>query len=123
MEEVIITNELIRTTDTRLASECELPERDGFQALNFEQQEAVLDWVESHCEPLDHVGRGSTSRNAANFCSKALREAGYRKRVPNLAMKTALALLGYEASVPSAVEIQYYRMRLSKKPTKRKEAV
>ena len=117
-----ITSELIRETDSRLASKFETPEKHGLQSLTFEQQEAVFDWIESHCEPTEHTRGGSTSKLAACFCNKALKDDGYRKRVTNLAMKTALALLGFEASVPCAVEIQYYRMRLSKEPIERKEA-
>ena len=117
-----ITDELIRETDSRMASSNESPEKHGLQSLPFEQQEAVLDWVESHCEPSKHVRGNNTSKLAASYCTKALREGGYRKRVTNLAMKSALDICGYEASVPSAVEIQYYRMRLSKEPIERKEA-
>ena len=117
-----ITSELIRETDSRLASKFETPEKHGLQSLTFEQQEAVFDWVESHCEPIEHVRGNNTSKLAASYCTKALKEDGYRKRVTNLAMKSALDICGYEASVPSAVEIQYYRMRLSKEPIERKEA-
>ena len=123
-DEHAITYSLIRDTDSRLASQIEKPEEDGFQALGFEQQEAVLNWIENHCEQVENSGKNVTSRRAARACCDDLKESfGRKTHVSNLAMKTALALCGFEPTVPAPVEIQYYRINLSRKPIDRREEV
>lgn len=117
-----ITCELIREADSRLATNRESPENEGLQSLAFEQQEAVLDWVQQHCEPCSRVRWNSDSNLMSSICTKELKRDGFKKRVGNLAMKTALDLCGFEPSV-SGVEIQHYRLKISKQRLDRKEWV
>ena len=106
---------LIIETDELMASGDESPLKDGFQSLSYELQEEVIDWLRQHCEPSKRVNIGMTSNNLAEHCGKDMSDMGLRRKVSNLAIKTAMSLLGYEPTV-KPVTFHHYRFRYRREP-------
>ena len=105
----------IEAIDASLAISSEHPSKNGFQSLSFEEQSAVLKWIQEHCQQGDNVNYTMTSNHLARHCSLALKESGFDQQVDNLAMKTAMKICGFDATV-KPVEFHHYRFKYQKEP-------
>lgn len=103
----------INALDEEFAARWEKPKRDGFQALSKKQRFAVLEWLSQHCESRDHVNRFMTSEHLSIQCEIALKKSKMARRVDNLAIKTAMALLGFEP-ISRKTGHQHYRIHYRK---------